>query len=92
MLVLDGVYVEDGRGGLSFRRSKPSTRDVEGLVERIARSAERWLGRQGYGEDEDEGVDDEDNGLELLMAASLVGRVAVGARSGGRARPAGRPP
>lgn len=78
---LDGVYVRARDGRLSFRQATPHQADVEALVVRIATAAERWLSRQGHGED-DVADEDGDDALGVLQQASLAGREALGARSG----------
>jgi hypothetical protein len=86
-LVLDGVYVEDARtGALSWHRcGSPSTSDVQELAERIAWGCERWLGRQGYGAQDEAEDEDEDDALGVLQAAAVAGRSALSrARRGGR--------
>jgi hypothetical protein len=62
-----------------------TTEDVEDLVVRIARSVERWLSRQGFGE-EDGVEEDPDDVMGLLQEASIRGRAALGKRAGQRAR------
>ena len=81
-LVPDGVWARDPKDRLVFRRARPSTRDVEGLVTTIARRAERWLARQGFAAEEESEEADPDDGLALIQSASLGGVIAVGARSG----------
>ena len=89
-LVLDGVYARDAKTGkLRFHRAPAiTTVEVEDIVERIARKAERWLARQGFGVDDPEAVDDTypDDALAELQAASIEGRAAVGPRAGRRDR------
>jgi len=81
-LVPDGVWARDPKDRLVFRRARPSTRDVEGLVVTIARRAERWLTRQGFSAEEEGEEPDPEDGLALIQSASLGGVIAVGPRSG----------
>ena len=86
VLALDGLYFEDERGGLTFRRVQPRQADVDALVATIARAAEGWLAEQGHGEDEPGEVPDDDDAQAVLQAASLDGTVATGPRAGKRVR------
>ena len=52
-LHLDGVYVEDEDGNLTFRAAVPHQEDVETLVVEIGFLAERWLTEQGFPKDDD---------------------------------------
>ena len=81
-LLPDGVFIRDERGVVVFRRAKPSTKDVMVLVERIARSAARYLARKGYPAEEEGEEPDAEDGLALVQAASLGGVIAVGPRRG----------
>jgi hypothetical protein len=81
-LVPDGVWARDPKSRLVFRRARPGTRDVEGLVVTIARRAERWLARQGFPAEEEAEEPDPEDGLALIRSASLGGVIAVGPRSG----------
>ena len=86
ILVLDGGYLEDSDGRLTFHCAhKPTTADVQELVTRISVAAEHWLALQGCGPD-DEVDSDPDDGQELLQAASLAGKVGLGRRAGQRSR------
>ena len=86
ILVLDGGYVEDADGRLTFHRAHmPTTANVQELVTRISTVVERWLALQGFGAD-DEVDSDPDDGQELLQAASLAGKVGLGRRAGHRSR------
>ena len=90
MLWLDGVYVEgtDAEAGPRFVRSgAPSTEEVAAVVASVAERVERWLAKQGFGDDDRcEPDDGEDDGQAVLLAASVAGRVAHGTRAGRKVR------
>jgi hypothetical protein len=93
MLVLDGVFVP-GPNGEPPRWQKvpaPSTEEVQQLVALLARAAEAWLARQGFGTDEPLEEDDPD-GQGALLAAAVAGRVAHGKRAGAKVRRLRRAP
>jgi len=82
--MMDGVYAKhpkQGRGLHFVRVPTPRTEEVEQLVMKIARKAERWLSKQGYESSEDWDVSDED-AMPLFQEASIVGRTATGSRRG----------
>jgi hypothetical protein len=84
-IFLDGVYTRGADGRLSFRQVTPHTADVERLVVAIAEASEAWLGKQGYGPEEE--IDPEgDDAQAVLQQASLLGQAALGPRAGRRAR------
>ena len=62
----------------------PHTEDVERLVVSIAESCEKWLAKQGYGEEAE--TQGEDDAQAVIQAAALAGKAALGARAGKRAR------
>ena len=83
-LMMDGVYAKhpkQGRGLHFVRVPTPRTEEVEQLVMKIARKAERWLSKQGYESSEDWDVSDED-AMPLFQEASIVGKTATGSRRG----------
>ena len=86
-LVIDGVYDFDDRTGrLRFYRAKEiGTTDVEDLIVRIAEKCERWLYKQGFGE-EDLFEEDAEDALPFLHGASVMGRTAFGKRGGWKVR------
>ena len=86
-LVIDGVYDFDDRTGrLRFYRAKEiGTTDVEDLIVRIAEKCERWLYKQGFGE-EDLFEEDAEDALPFLQGASVMGRTAFGKRGGWKVR------
>ncbi len=78
--------MEDADGQVSFRRAHmPTTGDVQGVVDRISMVTEDWLASRGHSPD-DEVETDDDDGQELVQAASLAGRVGLGRRAGHRSR------
>jgi len=83
-LFLDGVYCRKANGRLKFRPVVPHTEDVERLVVSIAESCEKWLAKQGYGEEAE--TQEEDDAQAVIQAAALAGKAALGARAGKRAR------
>ncbi len=64
----------------------PTTEDVEALVEKVADACERFLARQGHGQDDCPDEPDPDDAQTLLQQASLAGIAALGRRAGRRAR------
>ena len=87
-LVLDGVYVEDGRGGLRFlAAAPPADEEMDRLIEMIDRRIQRLLVRRGV---VDEGGDgsagdrwrEREPVLAGIAAASVQGRRVLGARPG----------
>ena len=86
MLLLDGVFAEDGDGVRWVKVPAPTTEEVQQLVTRIARTVERWLDKQGYGSNDACDEDDDDDANGVLLAASVAGRVALGARAGAKVR------
>ena len=57
---------------------------VECLVVSIAESCEKWLAKQGYGEEAE--TQEEHDAQAVIQAAALAGKAALGARAGKRAR------
>src|SRR5262245_674745 len=88
MLFLDGVYVEDREGALSFRWVKaPTGAELIALASRIASHVGRFLERQGLLERDREHpclseLALEDEPMEDLLAHSITYRIAVGPRAG----------
>ena len=85
-LFIDGVYAIDPETGQLrfYHLPAPTTEDIEALVADIARRCARWLVRNGLLDsdaDLDE-VEDPDDGLGPLQAASIARRVALGKRAG----------
>ena len=85
ILVLDGLYAIDPRTGALrwVRARRPSTAEVERVVERVAERAEAWLARGGFSGDEPTD-DDPDDAQATIQAAAVMGRSAL--RQGRRAR------
>jgi hypothetical protein len=92
VLVPDGYFAKDPKTGRVrfYQVGAPTDRDVENIVIRIAERVERWLATQGYGTDEEaaraEDVEDADDALAVIQAASIQGQLALGQRAGRRAR------
>ena len=84
MLLLDGVFVEDGDTVRWVKVPAPTTQEVQQLVTDLARTIETWLDTQGYGSDDPCDEDDDANGA--LLAASVAGRTALGTRAGAKVR------
>lgn len=91
-LAVQGVFVDDGRGGLRFvRNPEPSDTEVAELLVTISRRITRLVRRRGIDlespHDEIDAVDplaDESPVLAGLSGASVLGRVATGKRAGRR--------
>jgi hypothetical protein len=86
-LVLDGVYYEDERGQIRFRRlPPPDNAEVARVTTRIARRIARLLERRGLGPgadpDEADPLPRAQPLLAELYAASVQGRIAVGPSAG----------
>ena len=81
---LDGVYDRGADGALRFFQSTPATDDIEGLVVEIAISCGRWLAKQGFGGEAEDGDASEidDDAQATLQLASLAGSIVVGNRAG----------
>jgi Putative transposase len=94
-LVLDGVFAEDGRGGLVFHPARPpGAGELDALVATLARRIHRLLVRRRVlvEETESDGADpwaDDEPVLAGLAAASVQGRVALGPRAGAAIRRCG---
>ena len=86
MLLVDGVFVQDGDTVRWGKVPAPTTREVQQLVTDLARTIETWLETQDYPSNDlfDEDEDDDANGV--LLAASVAGRTALGARAGAKVR------
>jgi hypothetical protein len=91
-LILDGVYVDDAAGGLSFHALEAPNEDAMARVLAVvATRIRRLLERRGHGADGPD-VEAEDSwggeaaGLAGVAAASVQGRAALGARAGARTR------
>ena len=85
MLLLDGVFVEDGDAVRWVRVPPPTTEEVQQLVTHLSQTVERWLDTQGYGS-EDVCDEDDDDANGVLLSASVAGRVALGPRAGAKVR------
>ena len=88
-LVLDGIYVIDGKGEPVFRRvSPPTDKEVARVAERIHRRVARLMEKHGLGSPADpdvvDGLRQEEPLLAELYGASVSGRVAAGPRAGMR--------
>jgi hypothetical protein len=94
-LVVDGVFVREPDGSLSFAAAKaPTDREVEALLGLIRKRVLRLLVRRGLlceegGESSDE---TEAPPLRALYAASVRQRIAVGRRADNEGGPAPAPP
>jgi hypothetical protein len=87
MIGIDGLYVPNRDGGLSFRGvAAPTTEEVEALCEKVSAGVKRELVARGVWEDDDEGgqpADDLDPPVMAdVFAASVQGRSAAGERAG----------
>lgn len=88
MLFLDGVYVERPAGSLRFRWVKaPTSAELAGLTQTLARRIGRFLERQGLLERDAEnsylaGDALEAGPLEQLLGSSITYRIAVGPQQG----------
>jgi len=83
-LVLDGVFARDEKTGVPhFHGVRPPTQEeIKDLVATVAHRAERWLGKQGFGVDQEDVPveEDPDDAQVLLIAASMEGRSALRGR------------
>ena len=70
MLLLDGVFVDDGDTVRWVKVPAPTTQEVQQLVTDLARTIETWLDTQGYGSDDPCDEDQEDDANGALLAAS----------------------
>ena len=97
-LVVDGVFAEDGAGGLRVHVAAPPTDDeLDRLLATIERRIRRLLARRGVvdAESGESGADpwiEEAPALAALAGASVQGRVALGPRAGAEVRRCGRSP
>jgi len=88
MLFLDGVYVERPDGSLRFRWVKaPTSAELAGLTQTLARRIGRFLERQGLLERDAENSYLAGDGLqagpmEQLLGSSITYRIAVGPQQG----------
>jgi len=88
MLVLDGVYVENGHGGLRFHRLKaPNVDELKALVHAISHRLARFLERRGFLERDAENSylalePDDDDAMAQLQGHSITYRIAVGPQQG----------
>ena len=85
-IFLDGIYTRAGDGSLTFRQVVPHTEDVERLVVSIGEACEKWLGRKGFGPEDGDAVEEEDDAQAVIQSASLLGQAALGERAGKKAR------
>jgi hypothetical protein len=93
-LVLDGVFAEDGSGGLRFHpATAPSDEEMDRVLATIDRRIRRLLARRRVAIDHDDGDTDpwtvEAPVLAGLAGASVQGRAALGPRAGRMVRRAG---
>jgi hypothetical protein len=95
-LVVDGVYTEDGTGGLPFHAvTAPTDEEMERMLDTIARRIGRLLARRGVVDGGEHGPDrsaEEAPVLAGIADASVQGRVALGSRAGAEVRRGGRSP
>ena len=89
-LFLCGVYARNTVSGeLEFHSvGAPRTEDVEWVAAEVAKRVERWLVRHGYTDEDGEAVDEADpeDAQQLLQAASMASRVALGSRAGRKSK------
>ena len=87
---LDGVYDRGADDALRFFHVTPTTADIERLVEKVGTKCERWLSRQGFGNQAEDAQpdsgDDAEDAHGLLQLASLSNQVALGPRAGKKVR------
>ena len=83
-LVLDGVYIDDGRGGLGFHTlPAPLDEEMDAVLLTVRRRLERLVARRGLVDDEgDDCWRAEAPVLAGMAAASVQGRRALGVRAG----------
>ena len=86
IISIDGVFYRGSDDALHFFQATPTTEDVERLVEEIARASEAWLAKQGYGGEDEDNTEDDEDAQGVLQMASLNGVVAFGERAGKRVR------
>ena len=88
-MALDGIYIDDSKGNLVFRRVGPPTdAEVARVAERVHRRVLRLMEQRGLGPQADPEEADALRRDEPLLAelygASISGRVATGPRAGKR--------
>jgi hypothetical protein len=96
-LVLDGVFAEDDAGGLCFHAAPPPTdEDIDGVLARSRGGWNRLLARRGVVEHDAAGDGDpwseREPVLAGLSAASVQGRLVLGARPAATVRRYGSSP
>ena len=97
-LMVDGVYADDGGGGLCFHPAAPLTdEEMDDLLVTIERRIRRLLARRGVvdGGDGESGPDpwsEEAPVLAGIAEASVQGRGALGPRAGAAVRRCGASP
>jgi Putative transposase/Transposase zinc-binding domain len=95
-LVLDGVFAEGADGTLAFHPAEPpSAAEVARLLATVYRRVRRLLARRGLDVEDAPDVDplaEESPALAGISSASIQGRIALGARAGGRVLQLGREP
>jgi len=96
-LVLDGVFAEDSAGRLLFHALlPPSDEEVARLLAAIRRRVLRLLERRGLGAGDHpapaDPLTEESPALAGISDASVQGRIALGARAGGRVLRVGSDP
>jgi hypothetical protein len=95
-LVLDGVYAEDGTGGLQFHPAlAPTDEEMDDLVCTIERRIGRLLARRGVADGGEHGPDrwaEEAPVLAGIADAAVQGRGAFGPRAGAEVRRCGSSP
>jgi hypothetical protein len=94
-LVVDGVFAEDGSGGLRFHPAAPPTdEEMEGVLGTIERRIRRVLARHGVTDDDagdsrSDPLGEESPVLAGLAGASVQGRIGLGPRAGAEVRRCG---
>jgi hypothetical protein len=89
-LVLDGVYADDGAGGLRFHPAGlPADEEMDRLVLTIDRRIARLVARRGVSDDSGDSGDadpwlEAEPVLANIAAASVQGRRALGERAGSK--------
>jgi hypothetical protein len=88
MLLLDGVYAENGYGGLRFQRVNAlGVDELKALVHAISHRVARFLEKKGFLERDAESSylalePDDDDAMMQLQGHSITYRIAVGPQQG----------
>ena len=93
-LVADGYWVEDGTGPPVFHpTAPPTTAEVQQVVDRVRQRVERLVIRRGHVDEGGDviGPEDTEDAQQMMLAASVAGRVALGERAGAKPRALRKP-